>query len=358
MRLTAILAVSRDGAIGDTRSSSGMPWPRLARDMRRFRDATMGKVVLVGRKTYDTLPTTGLPGRRIAVVTRNAAWSAGHPHGHPLCVRALGSINGVIHILRLEDEVMVIGGAEVYRRLLPVCDRILLTVVEADYPDADVRLERPEALTEGWLPLARETYQPDESNPVRVTFSEWGRPLHPYPAARQPPAGLGGLDAAVPGLDLAGLNEPPGALGVDPAEHGELGGGDRSPGLDALPSERCRDDQGKAVRDAVRAEVPHIHIPGQPPGQGGRDGARVVQWRREQGHQFDGVVLHGGVQPHPVPGVPGEIRGGQAHRGVAVALADVDLVPGRQGHGEAAGVVGHRGGEVAAEGVRVDSGEA
>lgn len=186
MRLTAILAVSRDGAIGDTRSPTGMPWPRLARDLRRFRDTTMGRVCIVGRKTYDTLPP--LKDRRLYVLTR----------GEPTNLRNADRVDFIANNLDEaifqashrggadgygeEDEVFIIGGAEIYReafaRTAPALtvDRILLTVVEADYPDADVRLERPEALTEGWLPLARETCQPDESNPVRVTFSEWGRP--------------------------------------------------------------------------------------------------------------------------------------------------------------------------------------
>ena len=56
------------------------------------------------------------------------------------------------------------------------CDRILLTVVERDYPEADVRLERPDALTAGLVCLAREYHAPDEHNPVAVTFSEWVRP--------------------------------------------------------------------------------------------------------------------------------------------------------------------------------------
>ena len=176
MRLTAILAVSTDGAIGDTRSPTGMPWPRLARDLRRFRDATMGKVVLVGRTTYETLPASGLPGRRIVVVTRNASWSAGHPDTHPLCVRAMGRLDNVLRMVDNQPEVFVIGGAEVYRALLPACDRILLTEVHAAYPDADVRLGPVASITDGFRMLSRETHDPDESSPVRVSFSEWVRP--------------------------------------------------------------------------------------------------------------------------------------------------------------------------------------
>ena len=172
MRLTAILAVSRDGKIGDTTSPTGMPWPRLARDMKRFRDATMGKVCVVGRKTYDLLPP--LKGRRLAVVTRQHVW----PTDGPKAIYDAGYPDTLVRVMREhgEPEVMVIGGAEVYRALLPQCDRILLTEVHATYPDADVRLGPPTTLTEGLLCLSRETFAPDEANPLRVTFSEWVKP--------------------------------------------------------------------------------------------------------------------------------------------------------------------------------------
>lgn len=70
------------------------------------------------------------------------------------------------------ESVIVIGGAEVYRALLPRCERVYLTTVEARYPQADVRLD-PVEVTHGRTCLSREHHQPDESNPVAVTFSEW-----------------------------------------------------------------------------------------------------------------------------------------------------------------------------------------
>lgn len=184
MRLTAILAVSRDGAIGSTLSPTGMPWPRLQRDLRRFREATLGRVCLVGRRTYDVLPR--LPGRRLVVLTRRLGKN-GLPQGVPvLCTPGTGggALSPMAYARDTADalalypgeDAMVIGGAEVYRALLPRCDRLLLTVAERDYPEADVRLDRPGALTDGLVCLAREYHQPDDANPVGVTFSEWVRP--------------------------------------------------------------------------------------------------------------------------------------------------------------------------------------
>jgi dihydrofolate reductase len=174
MRLTAILAISTDGAIGQTTSPTGMPWPRLSADLRRFRDATMGRVCIVGRKTYDGLPP--LPGRRLAVLTRDRELCF-PPHPDPKAVYA-GAMppQVMLSVFRLrEEEVMVIGGAEVYRALLPSCDRVLLTEVRATYPEADVRLGSVADITHGLRCLSRETLGPDESTPVGVVFSEWVR---------------------------------------------------------------------------------------------------------------------------------------------------------------------------------------
>jgi dihydrofolate reductase len=74
-----------------------------------------------------------------------------------------------------EDEAVVIGGAEVYRALLPSCDRVLLTEVQATYPAADVFLGTAADITHGLRCLSRETLGPDEATPVRLVFSEWVR---------------------------------------------------------------------------------------------------------------------------------------------------------------------------------------
>ena len=132
----------------------------------------MGKVCLVGRRTYDGLPR--LPGRRLAVLTRKGA--SLHVPAATSLHSAHRSVDDALAFLAGEQDAVVIGGAEVYRALLHRCDRLLLTVVERDYPDADVRLDRPGALTDGLVCLAREYHQPDDANPVGVTFSEWVSP--------------------------------------------------------------------------------------------------------------------------------------------------------------------------------------
>jgi dihydrofolate reductase len=178
VRLTAILAVAQCGAIGDTSSPGGMPWPRLGRDMRHFRERTDGKVVLMGRKTYETLPPKGLPGRRLAVVTRDRE-RCFPAAPDPLAVFA-GSMSMEAMLAALaclgDEEVFVIGGADIFRQLLPRCDRMLLTEVCASYPLADVRLDPPGVLTEGWHRLSSEHHATEEGTPLPLRFSEWVRP--------------------------------------------------------------------------------------------------------------------------------------------------------------------------------------
>lgn len=180
-RMTAILAMSQDGAIGDTSSPGGMPWPRLARDMRRFREATMNKVCIVGRKTAELLPP--LKGRALVVASRRSAREFTKPIAGPV----LGFAPNLLHTtedLRIGDlatdgfdpsEVFVIGGAEIYRALLPRCDRVLLTTVSASYPGADVRLD-PAEVTDGRRCLSTEWHAADSDNPAGLRFSEWVRP--------------------------------------------------------------------------------------------------------------------------------------------------------------------------------------
>src|SRR3954468_17392566 len=138
MAVTLILAAAENGVIG---KDGAIPW-RIADDMKRFKALTIGKRIVMGRKTWDSLPRKPLPGRDNVVVTRDAGW------------RAEGA--GVVH--RVEDalggEVMVIGGAEIYRAALPFADAIELTQVHRDFDgDAVFTFDRSP-----WREIARERY--------------------------------------------------------------------------------------------------------------------------------------------------------------------------------------------------------
>lgn len=115
-----------------------MPF-HLAPDLRRFRRLTMGCPVVMGRKTFDSLPGGALPGRRNIVVTRNAAL---RPEG----AETAPSLRQALEMAAGAERVFVIGGGEIYRQALEMAHAIELTEIDADAPGADTFF--PE--TDGW----------------------------------------------------------------------------------------------------------------------------------------------------------------------------------------------------------------
>lgn len=124
MELALIAAVARNGAIG---KDNGLLW-RLPADLQHFKRTTLGCPVVMGRKTWDSLPAVfrPLPGRRNLVVTRNAAWAADGAEAVP-------SLTAALERLREAPRVFVIGGGELYAQALPLADELVLTEVEADF---------------------------------------------------------------------------------------------------------------------------------------------------------------------------------------------------------------------------------
>lgn len=147
--LFAILARARNGTIG---RDGALPW-RLPADLRRFKAMTMGKPMIMGRKTFESLGKP-LPGRRHIVLTRDRTWSAegaevAHSRGGALALAG-------------EGEIAVIGGAEVYALFLPLAHRIELTEVHADYPgDTFMPPLGPE-----WREAAREEHPAEDDRPA------------------------------------------------------------------------------------------------------------------------------------------------------------------------------------------------
>jgi len=121
--ISLVAAVARGGVIG---RDGGIPW-RLPEDMQRFRSLTMGHPVVMGRRTWESLPDQfrPLPGRGNVVVTSNPDWSAQGAD------RA-GSIEEAFDLLESEPRVFVIGGGEIYAAALPFADELVLTEIDAD----------------------------------------------------------------------------------------------------------------------------------------------------------------------------------------------------------------------------------
>lgn len=149
MALTAIYARAANGVIG---RDGALPW-RLPADLKRFKALTMGKPMIMGRKTFESFGQP-LPGRRHIVLTRDPDWRAdGAEVAHtPSAAIALAG----------EGEVAVIGGAEVYRVMLPHCERVELTEVHADF-DGDTSIPQ---LGPEWHEVTREEHSAEDGRPA------------------------------------------------------------------------------------------------------------------------------------------------------------------------------------------------
>ena len=148
--IVLVLAVAQNGVIG---MKGAIPW-HISDDMKRFKALTLGHTVVMGRKTWNSLPKKPLPGRINVVVTRQTDWQAeGAVVAHSLGQATAGT----------SGTVMVIGGAEIYERALPLASRIELTEIHQDFEgDARFVLDRS-----GW----NETLREDHVTPDGLRYS-------------------------------------------------------------------------------------------------------------------------------------------------------------------------------------------
>jgi len=152
--ITLILARAANGVIG---ADGRMPW-HLPADLRRFKQLTMGRPMIMGRKTFDSLPAV-LEGRRHIVLTRDAEWHDEHAEVAHSAPEALRLANA--------PQVMVIGGAEIYRLFLGLADRIELTEVALE-PQGDAVIAAPDPAE--WREVAREDHPADEAGRPAYAF--------------------------------------------------------------------------------------------------------------------------------------------------------------------------------------------
>ena len=154
--ISLVVARASNGVIG---KDGGLPW-HISADLKRFKALTMGTVLVMGRRTFDSLPKV-LPGRRHIVITRDSAWRA----------EGVEVAHGVGEALAMagEQPVSVIGGADIFKLFLPLADRIELTEVLADV-DGDTFIDDPRSSGE-WSEVAREDH-PGEEPPFRFVTLE------------------------------------------------------------------------------------------------------------------------------------------------------------------------------------------
>jgi len=131
-RISLIAAVSRNGVIG---RDGDMPW-KLSTDLKRFKALTLGKPVIVGRKTFDSFGGRPLPGRPHVIVTRN-------PDFRYDGADVASSLSEAIEIARAKaseldtNEIYVLGGGQIYAEAIRIADTLYITHVDAEIPDGD-----------------------------------------------------------------------------------------------------------------------------------------------------------------------------------------------------------------------------
>jgi dihydrofolate reductase len=155
--ISIVVACSNNNVIG---KSNGLPW-YLPADLRRFKELTTGHTVAMGRKTYESIPEKfrPLPHRKNIIITRDQNFSATGAtvvHSIQEAIEAAGN-----------EELYIIGGAEIYRQAMSIADRIYLTEVDANI-DGDTFF--PNINLEEWHETTREPHEKDEKNPYDYTF--------------------------------------------------------------------------------------------------------------------------------------------------------------------------------------------
>ena len=155
MRLSLVVAMDRNRLIG---RGGGLPW-RLPADLKRFKSITMGKPIIMGRRTHESIGRA-LPGRRNIVLTRNEQFAA---EG----CEVFHSLPEVLAALHDVPEVMVVGGAALYVEALPLCARLYLTEVDTD-STGDVYF--PEFQCSAWHEVSSEQHAADAEHAYDYCF--------------------------------------------------------------------------------------------------------------------------------------------------------------------------------------------
>ncbi len=138
--------------------NNSLPW-HLPADLQHFKRVTMGKPIVMGRKTWESLPGL-LPNRRHIVVTRQSDYQTQGAETAPDLQQAIELAGDV-------DEVMIVGGAMLYKLALPIADQLYITLVDADiegdasFPEFDLSL---------WQEVSRDHFPPDEKNRYGMEF--------------------------------------------------------------------------------------------------------------------------------------------------------------------------------------------
>ena len=158
--ISLIVAMGRNRVIG---RDNQLVWHQPA-DLRHFKETTIGKPVIMGRKTFESVGKS-LPGRTTVVVTRRDDFVA------PGCLLA-GSLEQALEMVSSEPEILIAGGGEIYRQAIPVCDRMYITIIEHEF-DGDTFF--PEFDQGEWVIEEERRHEADEKNRYSMLFRTYRR---------------------------------------------------------------------------------------------------------------------------------------------------------------------------------------
>ena len=160
--LTLICALAQNRAIG----FENKLLYHLRADLQRFKALTTGNTIIMGRKTFESLPKGALPNRRNLVLTHNQDWSAPG-------VEVFSSLEDALNACEVGEKVFVIGGESVYVEALPLADMLCLTHILDTPNQADAFF--PEFNTEEWEKVSEELHEADEQNDKPYAFVDYRR---------------------------------------------------------------------------------------------------------------------------------------------------------------------------------------
>jgi dihydrofolate reductase len=159
--ITIIVAVSEDNGIGfENRLLVHLPG-----DLRRFKKITMGHCLIMGKKTWESLPVKPLAGRTNIVITDNELDCFD-------CALTARSIGEALSLCEVDREIFIIGGGSVYRQFMPLADRLLVTHIHK-YFDADTFF--PDISDREWYVSEKEEHTVDGEEPLRFTYTTYLR---------------------------------------------------------------------------------------------------------------------------------------------------------------------------------------
>ncbi|MBQ7632034.1 MAG: dihydrofolate reductase [Paludibacteraceae bacterium] len=167
--LSIIVAIAENYAIG----KKGDLLCHLPADLKHFKEITSGKTVLMGERTFFSLPKHPLPNRRNIVLTDVQGKTFEGAEAVYSIEEAMEVIHGDASLNGENGEVFVIGGGMVYRQMMPLADKLYITHIHHSWEDADTFF--PEIDPKVWKQISAERHSADDKNPYDYTFAEYGR---------------------------------------------------------------------------------------------------------------------------------------------------------------------------------------